>query len=109
MPGGKNSRFLAKANGTAIISGTSVDALPLVAASTPYHQASVKAMKPGASAVHVPSDNTGTIWICSGLEVLTGAFSLAPGGSMELPPDGDLANFYLACNTAADGILIIYN
>ncbi len=109
MPGGKNSRFLAKANPTAIISGTTVDALPLVGESTLYHRASVKALKPGATALHIPVANTGTVWICSGLEVLTGAFPLSPGGGMELPPDGDLANFYLACNTAADGVLIIYN
>ncbi len=108
-PGGRTPKFLAKKNGTAIDSGTSVDALALVATSTPYHQATVKAMKPGASAIHVPSANTGNVWICSGLEVLTGAFMIVPGGSMPLPDNGDLADYYLAVNTLNDGVLIVYN
>jgi len=106
-PGELTPTFAVKANPTAIVDGVTVDALAL-GSSKPYHRATVLALKPGADALTMPTANTGTVWICSAAEVLTGAFQLAPGASMELPPNCDLADFFLAVETADDGVLICY-
>ncbi len=107
-PGELDPVFTGKANPTAINNTNSVDALALTSSETRYSRATLKAMKPGGNALTKPTDNTGNVWICSGAEVLTGAFQLIPGASLELPPYGDLADYFLAVDTADDGVLIIY-
>jgi len=107
-PGELSPTFTTKSNATAIVDGTSVNAAAFAASRTLYRRATVRAMKPGADAKTMPTANSGNVWICSGAEVLTGAFRLAPGESMELPPYGNLADFYLAVETAGDGVLICY-
>ncbi len=108
-PGENTPVFADKDNPTIRVNATSVNALALTTEdSLKYRRATVLAMKPGADALSAPSANTGNVYICSGAEVLTGAFVLVPGASMELPPNGDLADYFLAVDNAGDGVSIIY-
>ena len=108
-PGENTPVFTTKSNPTARVNATSVSALALTTEdSLKYRQATILAKKPGADALSKPTANTGNVQICSGEEVLTGAFELVPGASMELPPNGDLAEYFLAVDTAGDGVCIEY-
>ena len=107
-PGELSPTFTTKSNATAINDGVAVSASALASSATPYRKATVRAMKPGSDALTMPTANTGNVWICSAAAVLTGAFRLTPGESLTLPDDSDLADFFLAVETANDGVLIVY-
>lgn len=94
-----------KANPTAIISGTSIDALPLSDASIPYKHCTLVARKPGANILTKSGTNAGIVWLCTGLEDISGAIPLSPGDSIDLPINCDLKDFFLAVDTVADGIV----
>jgi len=100
--------FAEQSNATIRVDGTSVGAVPLVASSTPYIQATVVARKPVSGATKASIANQGTVWICGSATVITGAFPLAPGESFPLPDNCDLADFSLAVETAYDGVSIVY-
>jgi len=99
--------FTYKINPTAIVEGTSVDALALGTAQ--YYQCTITALKHNSSgALYMPDANTGDVWICGAVEDLQGAFKLVPGASMELPHCGKLSEYFLAVENANDGVSIAY-
>ena len=80
-------------------------------AGAPYQRCSILAMKPGAGAdkFNVPVANVGTIYIItSPSDTRNYALALSPGSSIELPPNCDLADWYLVVDNASDGIIIMY-
>ena len=104
--GRTNVTFTEKSNSTARVEGTSVGAEAL--GSAEFVVATVSAFKPISGATKKPVDNTGTVYICGAAEDLSGAFVLEPGESMSLPEGCNLSEFFLAVDTANDGVSIAY-
>jgi len=79
----------------------------VLAASTPYKQCALLAMKPGASAGNAPTANTGVVYIHSGTTKQY-SFTLTQGDSMQLPDNCDLNDWLIDAATTNDGVIIIY-
>jgi len=102
------ANWLSKANANAINSGNTTNGVQVITTSTPYVEAVVHAIKPGADVVTTPTNNAGVVYICSGANTLSGCIQLVSGNTLTLPDNGDLSDYYLAVATANDAISVVY-
>jgi len=101
------THFLSWGNTDPMVPGTSVDA-KVLAADQAYISATIKAEKEVAGATQPAIPNVGTVWICGAAEDLEGGFSLLPGQSMDLQPNGNLHDYFGAVTDDDDGLSISY-
>jgi hypothetical protein len=94
-------------NPAAIQAGSDSHGLVLAATEIAFHRCTVMAKKEAGTDDTVAGDNTGIVYI-GAEDNARSAIPLAPGESMELPPNGDLSAYFLMVATADDGILIMY-
>jgi len=90
----------------AINDGAASNGIKLSIFSVAYARATVMAVK-YAGSHSVPTANDDTVYIGTE-DNCRYATPLAPGESMELPPNGDLSSFYLMSLTIGDGVIITY-
>ena len=101
------THFLSWGNTDPMVPGTSVDA-KVLAADQAYISATITAEKEVAGATQPAIANVGTVWICGAAEDLEGGFSLLPGQSMDLQPNGNLHDYFGAVTDDDDGLSISY-
>jgi len=104
---GRDGSAIQIANANAIVDGSAANSVQLSATSVPYVRATLTAIKPAADAHTIPVINSGRVWVLDKADDMTEALGyIDPGECFPLPFNRDLDEFWLAVESAGDGVLI---